>query len=121
IWLFLGLHGCLKTPALTDTEATSEGDCPLGTVGCRCAAERSCEMGAICAQGRCVSFTPDETDSTDGPTTSASSDTGDDTDTGGCDPADGINSADCILQNANKPYCSEQGTCVDCTELTSCL
>ncbi|MEZ4453667.1 MAG: right-handed parallel beta-helix repeat-containing protein [Nannocystaceae bacterium] len=108
-----------------ETTAAETSSCVDGEEGCACLDGGVCESGLLCASQMCVpagdttsgSTTGESTTTTtSGTTTTTSAGT-----TGGeCSPADGSVNPGCVAMNADAPYCSEAGECVDCSGLQAC-
>ena len=61
--------------------SSSGGECPVGSLNCRCTAGNSCDVGLVCAQTYCVEPDPGSTSSgeattTEDPTTQGEESTG---------------------------------------------
>ena len=103
----------LGMTATAAESSSSGGECPVGSLGCRCTAGNSCDSGLLCAQKYCVEPDPGtssgEATTTEDPTTQGEESTGGAT----CKENNAIDAA-CPT---NAPYCV-QGKCADCGELS---
>lgn len=122
---FVNLMGVGCSGPGVETTSSGTSSCIAGEEGCPCLDGGLCESGLLCASKMCVpggdttddTTTSESTSTTGGTTTTTSVGT-----TGGdCSPADGSENELCVAMNPDAPYCSQSGTCVDCTGLAACL
>ena len=126
---------CPGAPGTTETSGSdSESGCELGTLDCQCRPDQTCDSGLLCASNTCIE-NPQAT--TTGPVTTTSSATmgstsegTTETTSGGptttsdtsvepeCDPAMGTANNPACAGVAGLPYCSADGECVSCSEIS---
>ncbi len=126
------LAACPGSSVATDSssEGTTDNGCEPGTLDCVCYEDDTCGPALICASNVCITDPAVTTAATtNGVTTGSSTDSDSDTATSSgtgsssttttagpeCEPGDGIENPAC---GEGAPYCTSEGICVDCTEIS---
>lgn len=99
----------------TDTNDT-EVICPVGSKGCDCTPGGTCDEPLVCASKICVSAA-ETTGGSEVTTTTSTDETGSATVAGECSPANDRPNDQC---DADTPFCSTDGRCVDCNGIADC-